>query len=95
MFIPFKVTLRAARESHGYTVEEVAKYCRISTKKMEALELDSDHITYEILAKLTRLYAIPLDYIHFGKNEDCYKFNREQAAAYVAEWAAANKKEVV
>lgn len=34
--------IRSAREAHGYTVDDLAETCGLTTKEIEAIETDSD-----------------------------------------------------
>lgn len=65
--------LRAVRISCGYTEEEVAGYCGISTEAINRLEIDSSEIEYRLLTKLTGLYKVAPDLVYFGVEADCHK----------------------
>ena len=67
----FKITLRAARESCGYTVEEVARHCGVSVKIICEVELDSSEIAYSLLFKIIDLYNIAPDHAYLGLESDC------------------------
>ena len=72
----FQITLRAARISCGYTVEEVAEYCGVTTRVLNDLEIDSGQMQFLLMQKLTNLYRVPLDLVYFGTEVDCIKRNR-------------------
>lgn len=72
----FKITLRVARESCGYTVGEVAEYCGISVHTFNDLEIDSGQMQFPLMQKLINLYRVPLDLVYFGTEVDCIKRNR-------------------
>ena len=67
----FKFTLRATRISCGYTEDEVARHCGVSTKVIDEVELDSGEILYSLLLKMTDLYNIAPDHVYLGLESDC------------------------
>lgn len=78
----FKITLRAARVSCGYTVEEVAEYCGIKTGVLEKYEINTALIPVEVLSKVSALYNVPLVLIFIGTEMKCFKNNRNNALKY-------------
>ncbi|MFZ3132727.1 MAG: helix-turn-helix transcriptional regulator [Desulfosporosinus sp.] len=56
-----KITLKAAREMAGYTVEEAAKWCDVSIAQMETYENKPGEIPKTIACKIKRLYNILLE----------------------------------
>lgn len=65
-----EVTLRAARVSAGYTVEEAAKKMNISIETLNEREKDAGDIPLDNAIALTELYRIPFDLVYFGKESD-------------------------
>jgi len=59
----FQITLKTARESCGYTQEEVANYCMIRIGEYIKMEIYTVTIPSDILRKIRKLYGIPLDFI--------------------------------
>lgn len=51
-----KLSLRGVRVCFGYTVEEVAEYCGISVKSLEAYEMDSGKMPINTALKVKKLY---------------------------------------
>jgi len=72
----FQFTLRAARVSCGYTVEEVARHCGIPVHAFNDLEIDSGQMQFSLMQKLTNLYGVSQDLIYFGVEVDCIERNR-------------------
>lgn len=71
-----KITLRAARESCGYTKEEVAEHCGMPIKAFNEIEDDSMDTPISIIRKTLCLYGISAELIYFGTESDCIKHNR-------------------
>ena len=55
----FKITLRAARVSCGYTVEQAAKYCGVSSGTIRKYETNPSHLPLYLTIQLSKLYDIP------------------------------------
>ncbi len=79
-----KLSLRIVRVCFGYTVEEVAEYCGVSVKSLEAYEMDSGKMPINTALKVKKLYATPLDSIFIGPESECFKYNRDAARAQTA-----------
>lgn len=60
---PSQFPLCAIRINKGYTEDEAAKHCGVSTKKMKEIEADPGKMKASMTIKLRNLYGIPLDYI--------------------------------
>lgn len=58
-----KLSLCEIRTQKGYTQNEVAEHCGISTREMNELEAAPGKMSATIAIKLRRLYGIPIDYI--------------------------------
>lgn len=58
-----KMSLRDIRTYKGYTEDEAAKHCGVSTEKMKQIEADPGKMKARMAIKLRKLYGIPLDYI--------------------------------
>lgn len=52
----FQITLKAARELSGYTLEEVAEYCGVTVDELNKIEKDSNFLTVNIMLKIKKLY---------------------------------------
>lgn len=85
----FKFSLRAARISCGYSVEEAAQYYGISTLEMEQYEKDCGDMPVFVVRKMARLYGVSLDSLFIGLEAECIKHNREVAALREARWKEA------
>lgn len=72
----FQVTLRVARELNGYTKEETAQYCGVSTNTINELENNSGQVAYELLLMILKLYSVSPELIYFGSEAECIKHNR-------------------
>lgn len=77
----FQFTLRAARISCGYTVEEAAAACGLSVRKFNQYEEDSGRLQRRTAIKFIRLYGITFEQVYFGKEADCIRFNRQRSQA--------------
>ncbi|WP_298202137.1 helix-turn-helix transcriptional regulator [Desulfosporosinus sp.] len=60
---PLQFPLSAIRNYKGYTEDEAAKHCGVTTGKMKEFESDPGKMTASIAIKLRELYGIPIDYI--------------------------------
>lgn len=85
----FQFTLRAARISCGYTVEEVANKCGVSAKTISKCEENAAKIGILLIFKIARLYGVSTDDIYCGPESECIKHNR----ARMSSKAAQSKKE--
>ena len=54
----FKFTLRAARVSCGYTVEQVAKYCVVSSNTIRKYESNPSRLPLYLIIQLSGLYGV-------------------------------------
>jgi DNA-binding XRE family transcriptional regulator len=52
-----------AREMSGYTLDEAAEYCGVSTEQMEAFEREPGEIPKNVACKIKKMYNISLDII--------------------------------
>ena len=66
-------TLRMARESNGYTLEEVASRCGIPVGDIARYELDARGTPFDVAKKLKRLYCIELGQIFVGLESEFLK----------------------
>lgn len=62
----FKISLRAARELSGYTVEEVAVICGITVEDVKGYEKDTREMPFDLARKVKRLFHINIEQIHLG-----------------------------
>jgi len=60
----FKITLRAARISCGYTIDEVAMSCGINIDSYRRYESDPGLMPASIAYRVRKLLQIPLDLIY-------------------------------
>ena len=75
----FKITLRAARISCGYTVEEVAEYCGVTTDKLNEFENDCKGMPISIGLKISNLYNLPPSAIFIGSETEYISGHRKIA----------------
>lgn len=59
----FKISLKEARELSGYTINEVADVCKVSTEVMEKLEEEPELMSARVVVGLRKIYGIPIDYV--------------------------------
>jgi len=59
----FKITLRAARELSGYTIEEAAGYCGVSVDSYREIENDFSKAPARVAYAVRSLLKISLDSI--------------------------------
>ena len=64
----FQITLRDARISSGYTVEEAARLCGVTVEAYNAYENDAGIIPKNTACKIKKMYHISLDLIYFSSN---------------------------
>jgi DNA-binding XRE family transcriptional regulator len=67
------ISLRSARVSSGYTVEEAAKCINISPKKLCGYERDAAEMPLSTAIKILELYRLPIDIIYFGNESEFIK----------------------
>lgn len=75
----FKISLKTARESCGYTAEEVAEYCGIPCGDYDKVEIDPSQIQLSLICKIVTLYGAPLSLIYPGTEADCINHNYKKA----------------
>ncbi|HZG83811.1 helix-turn-helix transcriptional regulator [Paenibacillus sp.] len=66
----YKLTLCAARENAGLSLEEAASLVGISTKSLLRYEMDNRKMEYDKALELCRIYGVSLDHIHIGISQD-------------------------
>ncbi|WP_409196936.1 helix-turn-helix domain-containing protein [Carnobacterium maltaromaticum] len=76
-----EISLSAARENAGYTLEEVATKLKRSKNTIAKYEKDSSKIPSHLLAALSELYRIPTDYIFLGNKYDLIRTIRSKQPA--------------
>jgi len=54
----FKITFKAAREMSGYTVEEVAEYCGVSSRTIGKYENNPSRLPLYLIIQLSVLYGV-------------------------------------
>jgi transcriptional regulator with XRE-family HTH domain len=64
------ITLRDARNYHGYSLLYVSKKCGASEKIIENFETDSSEINIGLLKRLIDIYKFPLSSIFIGSTFD-------------------------
>ena len=77
----FQISLKTARELSGYTADEVAKYCGVSTEVYNKIEIDPSQIQLSFIFKIVTLYGASLNLIYPGTETDCIKHNRSQVVS--------------
>jgi len=60
------ITLRAARVNAGFSLKEASKLIGISAATLRNYEVGKTSPNWENVAKISRLYNFPADYIFFG-----------------------------
>jgi DNA-binding XRE family transcriptional regulator len=75
----FQFTLRAARISSGYSIEEAANVCGLSSSTLHRYEKDSGRIPRPVALALGCLYGVSIDLVYFGKESECIEHNRRRA----------------
>jgi transcriptional regulator with XRE-family HTH domain len=71
-----QITLKAAREMNGYTLEQVAEYCGVTADTISDIEDNSESITYDLLSSILNLYGVSADYVYLGIETECINHNR-------------------
>jgi transcriptional regulator with XRE-family HTH domain len=66
----FRITWRAARVNRGYTLKEVAELSGKSIDTVIKYEKDSFDIPYDLMQLWLKLYNVPADNIHCGRESD-------------------------
>lgn len=61
-----KHTLKSLRVRLNMSQLEAANSLGISVMTLRKLEVDSSEITFEMMKKVSELYACPIDFIFFG-----------------------------
>lgn len=83
----FQITLRAARISCGYSVEEAAGLLGIDSDTLNEFEKDSGEVPCTVVVKFRNLYGVSPDDIYVGPESDAHKHNRGFAQAENSEIA--------
>lgn len=63
-----QITLRDARILSGYTVEEAARICGVTTEAYNAYENDAGIIPKNTACKIKKMYHISLDLIYINSS---------------------------
>lgn len=66
----FTITLKEARESKGYSIEEIAVACGVSIEDIKHYERDTRKMPFNLARKLKRLLHINICQIHIGLESD-------------------------
>ena len=74
----FKITLRTARNSCGYTEEEVTAYSGLSVDTLSKYEADSEWMPLSLISKILTMYGTSSNLIYFGTEASCIKYNRSR-----------------
>lgn len=61
--------IKAAREQAGYTQEKLSEMVGISPNHLSAIERGVSGATLELVAKLSRLFGVSVDYLFFGDQQ--------------------------
>jgi len=62
----FKISLRAARELNGYTVEDIAVIYGITVEDVKRYEKDTRKMSFDLAKKAKRLFHINIEQIYLG-----------------------------
>ena len=73
-----KLTLRAARMNLGLTRKEASKLFGIHHETMAHYEADSEKVPLSFFNQIPKLYGVPIENIHFGKEAAHYAELRSQ-----------------
>lgn len=73
------ITLRDARISAGFSIEDAAKFVNISPKALTMYEGDNSEMKFSMFLSLCRLYKISADSVHVGT---CPQFAHKFAKQY-------------
>jgi transcriptional regulator with XRE-family HTH domain len=79
----FKISLKAARELSGYTVEEVAVICGVTVDVYSKIETDPSQTQLSLVHKIVTAYGVPLDIIYPGTDTGCIKHNQSQVITQI------------
>lgn len=79
----FKISLKAARELSGYTVEEVAGYCGIPVDVYSKIETDPSQTQLSLIYKIVTAYGVSLSLIYPGTDTGCIKHNQSQVITQI------------
>ncbi len=60
-----KISLRSARETKGFTLNQIADKLGVSAKYLEYLENNPAHTPINLALRLSTVYHISVDYIFF------------------------------
>jgi transcriptional regulator with XRE-family HTH domain len=74
----FKISLKAARELSGYTVEKVAEYCGVTVDVYSKIENDPSQAQLSLIYKIVTAYRVPLGIIYPGTDTGCIKHNQSR-----------------
>lgn len=65
-----QISLRTARITSGYTVEEAAKWINISPETLSEYERDAGEIPLSTAIEILSLYRVPVDIVYFGNESE-------------------------
>ncbi|MBQ4153829.1 MAG: helix-turn-helix transcriptional regulator [Clostridia bacterium] len=60
-----KISLRSARETKGYTINEIAEKLSVSARYLKFLEDNPSLVPAPLALRLSAIYHISVDYIFF------------------------------
>jgi len=75
----FQISLKTARELSGYTVEEVAEYCRVTIDEFNEFENDCKDMPISIGLKVSNLYNFLPSTIFIGSEAEYISRRRKIA----------------
>lgn len=73
----FQITLRHARESCGYSIEDAADNLGVTIDALKGYENDTSLIPVKTISKINLLYNVPLMLIFIGTEDNCVLNNRK------------------
>ena len=65
-----QISLRAARITSGYTVEEAARHIKVSPETLCAFEQDAGDMPLSMAIEILNLYRVPVDVVYFGRESE-------------------------
>ena len=76
----FKISLKAARELSGYTIEDIAMICGIAVEDVKRYENDTREMPFDLAKKAKRLFHINIGQIYIGPESEYEKNNNKKRA---------------
>lgn len=78
VYVPPKITLKAARTNAGYTLSEAAELLGVSVATLHKWEGDSSDIKISSSKKIEEVYGYPTEFIFFGNSLEFNSINKKE-----------------